>query len=121
MKKKLFSITTLFVCSALVCLAVFADLTGKWTGSLKTPDGNEFPITYVFKADGNALTGALQGQQGEIPITEGKINGNDFSFKLDFNGTPIVNTGKYYVDSIGIDSEVNGGKFHVKLKRVVTN
>ena len=117
MKRKIFSITAMLVCSAVICFAVIADLTGKWTGMLKTPDGNSFPLTYVFKVDGTNLTGSLQGQQGEIPITEGKINGTDFSFKLDFNGTPIVNTGKYYVDSVGIDSQINGGKFHIVLTR----
>ncbi len=118
MKRKILSVTTLLICSAMICFAVIVDLTGKWTGMLKTPDGAEFPLTYTFKVDGTTLTGALQGQQGDIPITEGKVNGNDFSFKLDFNGTPIVNTGKYYVDSIGIDAEVNGTKFHTMLKRV---
>jgi hypothetical protein len=117
MKRKSFVITTLLVCCVMICFAVIADLTGKWTGSLKTPDGNVYPLVYTFKVDGNNLTGSLQGQQGDIPISEGKVSGNDFSFKLDYNGTPIVNTGKYYVDSIGIDSEVSGGKFHTTLKR----
>ena len=118
MNKKVFSITTLLVCFAFVGWAVIADLSGKWTGSIKTPDGNQFPLTYIFKVDGNTLTGAVQSPQGELPITEGKINGNEFSFKLDLNGMPIVNTGKYYVDSVGIDAEVNGTKLHTVLKRV---
>jgi hypothetical protein len=118
MKMKFFSIAVLLVCSAMICFAVVADLTGKWTGNVKGPDGNDFPLTYVFKVDGSNLTGSLQSPQGELPISEGKINGADFSFKLDFNGTPIVNTGKYYGDSIGIDAEINGMKFHTGLKRV---
>ena len=117
MKTKFFSIATLLVCSAMICLAVIADLTGKWTGSVKTPDGADFALTYVFKADGNNLTGTLTSPQGDIPLTDGKISGNDFSFKMDFNGTSIVNTGKYYGDSIGVDAEINGTKFHTKLTR----
>jgi hypothetical protein len=118
MNKKVFSIAALLVCFAFVSWVVITDLSGKWSGSIKTPDGNQFPLTYIFKVDGNTLTGAVQSPQGELPITEGKINGNDFSFKLDFNGMPIISTGKYYVDSVGIDAEVNGTKLHTVLKRV---
>jgi len=103
--------------AVIACFAIALDITGKWTGSIKTPDGNEFPLTYVFKADGNNLTGSLQGPQGEIPITEGKIDGSNFSFKLDFNGMAITNTGKCYTDSLTIDAEVNGNKIHSLLKR----
>jgi hypothetical protein len=117
MKIKTFSLAMLLMCSAMLCFAFFADLTGKWTGSVKTPDGTEFPLTYVFKADGANLTGSFQSPQGEIPITDGKIDGANFSFKIDFGGTAISNKGKYYGDSIGVDAEVNGNTFHTKLVR----
>ena len=117
MKTKFFSIAMLLMCSAMICLAVIADLTGKWTGNVKGPDGNDFALTYVFKVDGNNLTGSFQSPQGEIPITEGKVDGANFSFKIDFGGMAITNTGKYYVDSIGVDAEINGNKFHTKLVR----
>jgi len=117
MKTKFFSIAILLMCSAMICFAVYADLTGKWTGNVKGPDGADFPLTYLFKADGNKLTGSLQSPQGELPISEGKINGADFSFTLDFNGTPISNVGKYYGDSIGVDAIIGGNKYHTKLLR----
>jgi len=117
MKTKFFSITIMLICAVVICFAVVADLTGKWTGVVKGQDGNDFPLTYVFKVDGANLTGSLQSPQGELPISEGKVNGNTFSFKLDFNGTAIVNTGKYYGDSIGVDAEIGGNKFHTTLKR----
>jgi len=117
MKTKFFSIAILLMCSAMLCFAFFADLTGKWTGNVKTPDGTDFALTYVFKADGNKLTGSFQSPAGEIPITDGKINGADFSFTMDFNGTPISNVGKYYGDSIGVDAIIGGNKFHSKLVR----
>jgi len=102
----------------MIGFAFFADLTGKWTGNVKTPDGTLFPLTYVFKVDGTNLTGAIQSPQGEIPISDGKVNGSDFSFKVDFNGTAISNIGKYYGDSIGVDAIINDNKFHTTLKRV---
>lgn len=116
MKRKIFT-TTLLLFSFVVCLAAIADLTGKWAGVIKIGDGNEFPLTYVFKVDGDKLTGSVISAQGEIPISEGKVNGTDFSFKLDVNGMTIASTGKYYGDSTVVESDFNGQKMHTKLTR----
>ncbi len=81
MKIRIFT-TTALVCCFMVCLAAIADLSGKWTGIVKTPDGNDLKINYVFKVDGNKLTGTAQGDGEPAPIDSGKINGNDFSFSV---------------------------------------
>ena len=118
--KKIFTTSTLFLCGIAICLAaIAADLTGKWVGSVKGPDGDtEFALTYNFKAEGNVLTGTFLFPQSEpVAITEGKIDGNNFTFKTAFNDQAILNKGKFYGDSITIDSDVNGQNFHVLLKR----
>ena len=117
MKTKFFSITAALVCVAVICFAVVADLSGKWVGTVKGFDGNDLQLTYTFKVDGNTLTGSIGSPQGELPISEGKINGTDFSYKLDFNGTAFTTVGKYYVDSVGLTSDINGMKFHTRLLR----
>src|ERR1700748_1750510 len=104
MKTKTFSIAALLVFSAFVCFAFVADLNGKWAGKVTAPDGTQFDLTYLFKVDGDKLSGSVSTAQGELPITEGKISGADFSFKLDFNGTSIDNVGKYYGDSVAVDA-----------------
>jgi hypothetical protein len=118
MKRKIFT-TTALVCCFMVCFAIAADLAGKWTGTLKTPDGNEIPLTYIFKTDSGKLAGTVSSPQGDVPITDGKLNGNDFTFSLSVNGTDIKNTGKFYpeADSVGMDIDFNGMKFHTTLKR----
>ena len=119
MKTRIFT-TVALVCSFVVCFAmVAADINGKWTGALKMGDGNEFPLNYVFKSDGTNLTGAAVSPQGELPITNGKITGTDFSFTLTINGTDIKNSGRYYAagDSLGLDIDYNGNKAHCTLKR----
>jgi hypothetical protein len=116
MKRKVFT-TALLLGSFIVCLAAIADLTGKWSGVLKIGDGNELPLTYVFKVDGDKLTGSVASLQGELPISEGKVTGADFTFKLDVNGTTVANTGKYYGDSTIINADFNGQKLHIKLLR----
>ncbi|WP_428329959.1 hypothetical protein [Mucilaginibacter sp.] len=111
--------TTALVCCFMVCMAVVADLTGKWTGSLKTPDGNEIPVTYNLKIDGDKITGSADSPQGAADITDGKLTGNDLSFKVSSNGQDIPHTGKYYpaADSIGMNVDFNGTKMHFTLKR----
>src|SRR4051812_18805451 len=119
MMKKIFTTTSLFLCGVAICLAaIAADLTGKWVGSVKGPDGDsEFALTYNLKQEGNVLTGNLSSQMGEIPITEGKIDGNNFTFKISFNDMPITNKGKFYGDSITVDSDFGGQAMHIRLKR----
>ena len=72
--------------------AFAADVDGKWTGSLDTPNG---PVTvnYSFKAEGSTLTGSTTTPDGAaIPIKDGKITGNKltFSLTLDFGAGPTT-------------------------------
>jgi len=119
MKKKIFT-TTALVCCFLVCFAIVGDLVGKWSGTLKTPDGNEFPLSYTFKTDSGKLTGIVSGPQGDVPIADGKIiSPTDFTFSISVDGTDIKHTGKFYpdADSIGMDIDYQGMKMHATLKR----
>lgn len=87
--------TLLCVCAALAMTlgtaAVHAaDVTGSWSSEMKTPDGNSFPLTFTFKQDGATLTGTVQGPQGSaIDISNGKVDGGNFSFDVSFNGMTI--------------------------------
>lgn len=118
MKKKIFT-TTLLVGCVLMCLAAIADLNGKWMGNVKMSDGNEFPLTYIFKVDGEKLTGTIQSPQGDLPMYDGKItHGTDFTFKVDVNGAVVPNSGKFYGDSVTVSADLNGEKLHSTLKRV---
>ena len=114
--KKIFT-TTLLVCCVLVCLAVIADLTGKWSGIIKTPDGQELPLTYTFKVDGARLTGIASSPQGDVPLDSGKVAGTDFTFQVNVNGMVIPHTGKYYGDSVAMNIDLGGQKLHTTLKR----
>jgi len=120
MKTKAF-ITTALLCCLVICLAAtIADLSGKWTGAVKTPDGNTLQLNYVFKVDGDKITGTGQGDGQPSPISEGKITGNDLTFKVTSEeGKVFPHAGKYYAqgDSIAMDIEVDGAKFHTKLIR----
>jgi hypothetical protein len=85
----------LCVCAALLMAfttltALAADVTGTWTGDMKGPNGDAFSITFTFKQDGAKLTGTVQGPQGDpMDISNGKVDGDKFSFDVSFNGMTI--------------------------------
>lgn len=109
------------ICSAMVGLAaVFADVNGKWTGSIIGPDGNDIALTYIFKIDGDKLTGTALAQDIEIKLDSGKVNGDDFTFKItNPEGVVIPHVGKYFAngDSISMNIMYQDYKFHSTLKR----
>jgi hypothetical protein len=119
MKRKFLILAVLIACAVFI-MAVVADLTGKWKGVIKTPDGNELPVTYNFKADGDKLTGTAESPAGTVSIDNGKITGDTFSFKVTVDGTDYPHKGKMYADSCGIDIDFGGATIHTTVKRDTT-
>jgi hypothetical protein len=100
--------------------AFAADIDGKWTGTIATPNG-DFPQTFTFKADGGALSGSLMIMEGmEIPIANGKIDGNNISFSvtLDF-GMPftLTYTGVVSGNDLKVKGDAGGMPFEFALKK----
>lgn len=119
MKRKLV-ITAALVGCFIICFAAVAGLSGTWKGSIKTPDGNVYPVTYIFNIQGDSLTGTAQAVGDPKTITEGKIMGSDFTFNVaDDNGNPLPHSGKYYADgdSVSINVVYQGSTLHGSLKR----
>jgi hypothetical protein len=107
----------LCVCAALVmafsAVTVFAaDVTGAWTGDMKSPDGNSFRISFTFKQDGAKLTGTIAGPQGDpMEIADGKVDGDKLSFSVTFNGMTIKHEGVINGDEIKLTSKTDSGDF----------
>ena len=74
-------LTALLGIFALVALA--ADVTGKWVAHVPGRNGNQ-DVTFNLKQSGNDLTGTVTVGQGEQPISDGKVNGDNLSFKVSF-------------------------------------
>ena len=107
----------LLSCFVLV-MAVANGLTGKWNGTIKTPDGHGIQVVYNFKADGDKLTGTSKSPEGVLDILDGKITGNTFSFRtLGTYGDYYNTKGKMYADSCGIDIDLGDLKLHLKVVR----
>jgi hypothetical protein len=70
-----------------------ADIDGKWTAEVPGREGAVMTQTYEFKAEGDKLTGKMSGPGGrEMEISDGKISGEDISFKVnvEFNGNSMT-------------------------------
>jgi hypothetical protein len=113
---KLFAIAMLLVSAAFA-----ADVDGKWTGTMDTPNG-AVPVGFTFKADGAKLDGSTMGPDGkDIKIADGKVDGNNitFSVTIDFQGMPITMNYKGAVakDEIKFMIDIFGMPFDLTVKR----
>ena len=101
---------------ALLTAAWAADVSGKWTAQVPGRQGNTSEATFDLKAEGAKLTGKMtsQGRQGptEIEISEGKVSGDDISFKTvrEFQGNKFTQVfkGKVMGDEIKFTRSTEG-------------
>ena len=87
---------------ALAPLSFAADLNGKWKGNLKMQDGSDLETNFVFKVDGEKLTGTVTNTFGEEQITDGVVKGDEISFVILAGGGQfrIVYKGKLAGDDL---------------------
>ncbi len=76
----------LLTCAVLIVIAagaiLAADISGNWSGTMSMGD-NQFTLNYVFKQDGEKLTGSVQGPQGDpLTLNDGKVQGDKLSFNI---------------------------------------
>ena len=95
-----------------------AKIDGKWLGKISGPQG-EMELTFTFKVDGDTLTGKSSSSMGEMELTNGVVNGNDFSFDVDAGGMIINHKCKYLDDdTIDVTANVMDQDMVMKLTRV---
>ncbi len=116
MKRKIFTTAVLLFCF-FAGFATITNLNGQWTGLLKTEQGDEYPLLYNFKLDGDKLTGTAKTPKGDLPINDGKITGDTFTFNVIISGMEIDHSGKFYGDSVGVDISMGDARSHATLKR----
>src|SRR5271157_4413701 len=86
MTKKLLFVFTILLVVAFVAMA--ADVTGKWVyEQAGRGGGNPTQVTLNLKANGSTLTGSVVrpgrgGDPMESAISEGKVDGDNVSFKV---------------------------------------
>jgi len=108
---------TLYLSACLVLAAISvawaADLNGKWVAQVPGRNGQTRETTFNFKVEGSKLTGTVSGRQGDNPISDGTIKGDDVSFTVvaNFNGNEIklLYKGKVSGDELKLSRTREGG------------
>jgi hypothetical protein len=103
---------------AMSVVALAADVTGKWVGSVEGPNG-PIELTYEFKADGEALTGSVSSAMGTQEISNGKVAGDVLSYEVNLEGGKITHTAKVSAagDEITITATGDWGSVEYVVKK----
>lgn len=76
------TLARVFSLSAVLAVAALAaDVTGKWTAKMETPNGTR-DMTLNLKQEGEALTGSMPWRNGDTPISDGSVKGDDVAFSV---------------------------------------
>jgi len=110
---------TMFLSAGLVLmlatLAMAADVAGKWTAQVPGRGGQTSETTFVFKVEGDKLTGTISSQMGETAISDGKVSGDDISFsvtrEVQGNSFKMVYKGKVSGEEIKFTRTIEGRDF----------
>jgi hypothetical protein len=81
--KKIFSVILVLLAAS---GAYASGIEGTWKA--KMPEG-DMELTFVFKMTDGKLTGVVQSPNGDMPISNVKVNGKEFSFDVSFNEMTI--------------------------------
>lgn len=86
-------------------------IDGKWNITVNSPMGAQKSVV-TFKADGTTLTGTGEAQGNSQAIQDGKINGNDISWKVSIT-TPFPMTLEFAGTLAGdaMSGKVKAGNF----------
>jgi hypothetical protein len=110
----------LFVVALFTVNIAFAqDINGKWKGEMQSPNG-PMDLVFNFKAIGDSLSGTVESPMGELPITNGKIDGKTFSFLVNAGEMTINHQCTTLGDSISmkVPGMPGGETMELMLKRV---
>ena len=98
--------------------AFAADVNGKWVGNVETPNG-PLELTYEFKAAGEALTGTVASPMGSLPLNNGKITGDTFTYEVAIENAVIKHEATINAagDEITIKATGDWGTSEYKVKK----
>jgi hypothetical protein len=116
MKKYLVSLMALLALTGLVLLA--ADIDGTWTAETQGKNGPQTQ-TLTLMSKGTELTGKMDngGKGGPADISEGKVEGNNVSFKIvrDFGGKQVSQEFKGTLAGGELKGQMSGGRGPVDM------
>ena len=105
MKKVFFAVIAVFLC---VFVSSASKIDGKWKASMEGLNG-KMEMTFVFKVDGEKLTGTVSTPMGDMEISNGKVNGNEFTFDVKMGDHSMPHIGKLDGDVIKLKVQMPEG------------
>ena len=114
MKKILVSAILLLFCSS---IAFASDIDGKWKATIETDNG---PFTFYadFTVSGEKITGTLSSDMGSVEISNGKIEGNLFSYTFYIDTNEMKHEGKLVDGKLIIKSSGDYSESEFTMTRV---
>jgi hypothetical protein len=89
--------------------ALAAGISGTWTGTLQMGD-NAIPLTFTFKAAGEKLAGTVSTPDtGELPLSDGKLSGDKFSFWVTADSTKYSVAGTVKGEELAVQVRADNG------------
>ena len=91
-------------------------IEGTWKGQMAN---GEMELTFVFRMTDGKLTGVVQSPNGDMEISNAKVNGKEFSFDVSFGDVTIKHNCTLKADDT-IDMKATGtpmGDMSLVLKR----
>lgn len=113
MKNRLVAAAALLLMYALTGHAQ-AMLDGKWQG--ETPGGTSIALDLTVK--GRTLTGTMTRGEARIPLSEGQVSTNTFTFKATINDQTDSFSGELTEDQLKVWLDRQGPSRAAVLKRV---
>lgn len=98
-----------------VC-AFAADVTGKWTATVQGPDG-DMQLVFNLKQEGATVTGTVEGPMGEMPVSEGKMEGDTISFTVAADQFKVVHKGTVTGDEMKLKVDMGERNFDMIAHR----
>ena len=88
-----------------------AAVDGSWDTIVKSPLGDQ-KSTLTVKSDGNSFTGTNAGAMGSVDITDGTVDGNTISWKMNMTvPMPMTLTAEATVEGDTLTGTVDAGAF----------
>ena len=112
-------LTTALLLFLITVCAFAADVTGKWTATVQGPDG-DMQLVFNLKQDGGKVTGNVEGPMGEMPVSEGTIEGDTISFTVATDQFKVVHKGTVSGDEMKLKVDMGEHNFDMIAKRAKT-
>lgn len=86
-------------------------VAGTYDVVTKTPMGDQ-KGTFTVNVDGDSFTGSVAGPMGDMEVKDGKVDGNNLSWKMDMKvPMPMELTCTATVDGDSISGKIDTGAF----------